>query len=287
MWKGAISFGLVTIPVSLGVAVRQKDVSFHQVHDKDGGRIRQKRVCEIDGKEVPYEHIAKGYEISKGKVVIVAKDELKALAPVSDKTISIEAFVDPVEVDPVYFERTYYVQPDAKSGAGAKAYNLFANALEKLGRAAVARIVISTKQHMCLLRAKDGLLLLTTMVYGDEVVKAPKVPSASVSSKELELARALVHSMEGKFTPDEYRDEHRKQVEKLLEQKAKGKEIAMPEAEPEVAPVGNLLEALQASLSGGKPAAANDNAEKSEAKGAAKPRRAARARKPARRRKSA
>lgn len=285
MWKGAISFGLVTIPVSLGVAVRQKDVHFHQVHDKDGGRIRQKRVCEVDGKEVPYEHIAKGYEVTKGKVVVLSRDELKALDPVSDKAISIESFVDAGEIDPIYFERTYYVQPDAKVGAGAKAYTLFATALEKLGRVAIARIVVSTKQHMCMLRAKDGQLLLTTMVYGDEVVKAPSAPHAPTSAKELELARALMHSMEGKFTPDEYEDDHRKQVVKLLEQKAKGKEIATPQPEKEVAPVGNLLEALQASLaSGGKPAA-NDNV----AREKKKPHRAARraAKKPARRRRSA
>src|ERR1043165_4219438 len=142
MWKGAINFGLVNIPVSLGVAIRPKDVHFHQVHDTDGGRIRQKRVCELDGKEVPYEHVAKGYELAKGKVVLISREELKALDPVADKTISIEAFVDPAEVDAIYFENTYYVAPDAKSGAGAKAYALFAAALEKMGRAAVARIVI-------------------------------------------------------------------------------------------------------------------------------------------------
>jgi len=273
MWKGAISFGLVTIPVSLGVAVRQKDVRFHQVHDEDGGRIRQKRVCEVDGKEVPYEHVAKGYELSKGKVVVISREELKALDPKADKTIGIEAFVDPAEVDPIYFESTYYVMPDARSGAGAKAYALFATALEKLGRAAVARIVISTKEHMCLVRSTEGRLTLTTMVYGDEVAKAPSVPHATASAKELELARALVHSMEGHFTPDAYRDEHRKRVEKLLAQKAEGKTIELPEKETEVAPVGNLLEALQASLSGGK-------------KQAGKPHRARRSTK-ARRRKSA
>ncbi|MBL8952058.1 MAG: Ku protein [Myxococcaceae bacterium] len=280
MWKGAISFGLVTIPVSLGVAVRQKDVRFHQVHDKDGGRIRQKRVCELDGKEVPYAHIAKGYELSKGKVVMVGRDELKALDPKADKTIAIESFVDPAGVDPIYFEHTYYVVPDAKSGAGAKAYALFTTALEKLGHVAVARIVISTKEHMCLLRPRDGMLMLTTMVYGDEVTKAPSVPHPATSAKELELARALMHSMAGRFTPDDYRDEHRKRVEKLLAQKAAGKTIDLPEKEEETAPVGDLLEALQASLSGKKP-------EKSERKKkAAKPKRATRSTK-ARKRTSA
>lgn len=255
MWKGAISFGLVTIPVSLGVAVRQKDVHFHQVHDKDGGRIRQKRVCELDGKEVPYQHIAKGYEVSKGRVVIVGRDELEALDPVKDKTIAIESFVELPEIDPLYFDRSYYVVPDAKVGAGAKAYSLFANALEKLGRVAIARVVISTKEHLCMLRARDGQLVLTTMVYGDEVAKAPAAPKAAPTAKELELARSLMHSMEGHFEPDAYEDQHRKRVEQLLEKKAAGKTIETPEAEKSVAPVGNLLEALQASLSGaGKPA---------------------------------
>jgi DNA end-binding protein Ku len=283
MWKGAISFGLVTIPVSLGVAVRQKDVHFHQVHDTDGGRIRQKRVCELDGKEVPYEHIAKGYEITKGRVVMIGRDELKALDPVADKTIGIEAFVDPKEIDPIYFDSTYYMQPDAKTGAGAKAYALFASALEKHGQVAIARIVISTKQHLCVLRVKDGLLLLTTIVYADEVVKAPSVPHLAPTAKELELAHALMQSMEGHFAPDRYEDEHRKRVEKLLEQKAKGKEIEVTEEAPNLAPVGNLLEALQASLAGG---GKKEPAHAPAAKSHAKPHRAA-AKKHARRRKSA
>ncbi|MBK7864556.1 MAG: Ku protein [Archangiaceae bacterium] len=250
MWKGAISFGLVSIPVSLGVAIRPKDVHFHQVHDKDGGRIRQKRVCELDGKEVPYQHIAKGYEVSKGKVVVIPRDELKALDPVSDKTISVEAVVDPGEIDPLYFDSTYWVMPDAKTGAGAKAYTLFATALEKMGRVAIARVVISTKQHLCCLRERDGQLVLTTMVYPDEVAKAPSVPRGSPGAKELELARSLMQSLAGHFKPDDYRDEHRARVEKLLVKKAEGKTIETPEGKEEAPKMDNLLEALQQSLSG-------------------------------------
>src|ERR1043165_1240405 len=127
MWKGAINFGLVNIPVSLGVAIRPKDVHFHQVHDTDGGRIRQKRVCELDGKEVPYEHVAKGYEVSKGRVVMVGRDELKALDPVGDKSITIESFTELKEVDPMLFDSTYWGAPEARA---AHAYALFMRALE-------------------------------------------------------------------------------------------------------------------------------------------------------------
>jgi len=251
MWKGSISFGLVNIPVSLNLAVRKKSIGFHQFHDADGGRIREKRVCEKDGKEVPYEHVVKGYELSKGKYVTVTRDELKAVDPVADRTVSIEAFVELSEIDPMFYERSYYVSPEGKSSG--KAYSLLSHALEKSGRAALARIVLSTSQHMCVIRAEDGQLLLTTMVFGDEIEAAPKVAAAMTSPAELKMAQTLIDQMTKKFEPDEYKDEHRKRVIALLNQKAKGKEIVAPEETHEER-VTDLMAALEQSLGKHRPA---------------------------------
>jgi DNA end-binding protein Ku len=245
MWKGAISFGLVTVPVSLNVAVRPRDVRFHQVHDKDGGRIRSKRVCELDGKEVPYEHVSKGIEVSKGEVVVIGRDELKAVDPVADKTIGIEQFVELPEIDPIYFDSTYHVSPDGK--AAAHAYALFTSVLEKRGNVALGRIVISTKQHLCMLRAKQGRLLLTTLVYADEVAEAPDVPRTTPSAQELKMAGMLVDQMVGQFEPDKLHNDHRERVLELVKQKAKGKIIEVPTGKPPT-PVTDLAEALKRSL---------------------------------------
>ncbi len=254
MWKGAISFGLVNIPVSLNLAVHDKGVRFRQLHDADGGRIKEKRVCERDGKEVPYEHVVKGYEISKGKYVTVTREELKAIDPVADKMISIEAFVELAEIDPVFYEKSYYVSPEGKSSA--KAYGLLASALQKSGRAALARIVLSTSQHLCVIRPNDGTLVLTTMVFGDEVDAAPDVGHTATSAKELQMAMTLVDQMTKPFDPDEYQDDHRERVLELLAKKAKGKTIEAPEA-THVEKVTDLMEALERSLAAAKPGKAD------------------------------
>jgi DNA end-binding protein Ku len=245
MWKGAISFGLVTVPVSLNVAVRPKDVRFHQVHDKDGGRIREKRVCELDGREVPYEHVAKGYEVAKGEVVVIGRDELKAVDSAADKTIALEQFVELPEVDPLYFDRTYFVAPDGK--AAAHAYALFTSVLEKAGQVAIGRIVISTKQHLCMLRAKDGLLMLTTLVYADEIAEAPDVPRATPSAQELKMASLLLDQMAAKFEPERFRDEHRERVIQLVKERAQGKPIQIVEPGAP-AKITDLTEALRRSI---------------------------------------
>lgn len=249
MWKGSISFGLVNIPISLNLAVRQKGIRFHQLHDADGGRIKEKRVCERDGKEVPYEHVVKGYEISKGHYVTVTREELKAVDPVADKTVSIEVFVELNEIDPVFYERSYYVSPDGKSSG--KAYALLAGALGHSERAALARIVLSTSQHMCVIRAEDGVLVLTTMVFGDEIEEAPHIGSATSTAAEMKMAQTLIDQMTKKFNPKDYTDEHRERVMHLLQAKAKGKSIdVVPESHEQK--VTNLMEALERSLAAGK-----------------------------------
>lgn len=249
MWKGSISFGLVNIPISLNVAVKGKDIHFHQVHDADLGRIREKRVCEKDGKEIPYEHVVKGYEVSKNNLVVLTRDELKAADPVADKTIPIEVFVKSEDVDPLYFERSYYVTPDGK--AAGKPYALFAAALEKSQQVAVARIVLSTQEHLCLIRAQDGVLVLTTMAFADEVEEAPHVGKTETSAQELKMAQTLIEQMTGKFEPEKFHDERRERVMKLIQAKADGKDIEAPAA-AHAEKVTSLVEALERSLAASK-----------------------------------
>ena len=243
-WKGAISFGLVNVPVSLTPATRKLDFSFHLYHDEDGGRIREKRVCERDGKEVTWQHIIKGYEVSKTQVVTITQEELRAADPERDRTIGIEEFVKLEEVDPLQIDQSYYVAPDGRSG---KAYSLLAEALEKSEQVAIARIVLSTKQHLCMLRSTEGRMVLTTLVWADEIREAPEVPSQSTGAKELQMAEQLVRSMSGKFQPSRFKDEHRARVEALIKKKAKGQTIEVPEkARPER--VVDLARALEESL---------------------------------------
>jgi len=243
-WKGAISFGLVNVPVSLTPATQRLDFSFHLYHDADGGRIREKRVCERDGKEVPWQHIIKGYEVSKTQIVTLTQEELRAADPERDRAINIEEFVELEEVDPLQVDSSYYVAPEGKS---ARAYALLSAALEKTGQVAIGRIVLSTKQHLCMLRSVDGRLVLTTLVWADEVREAPEVSKTSVGGKELQMAEQLVHSMTGKFDPSKFKDEHRARVEALIRKKARGQTIeAPPAAQPER--VVDLARALEQSL---------------------------------------
>lgn len=249
MWKGSIGFSLVNIPVSLSPAVREQDLHFHLLHDADAGRLREKRFCEKDGKEVPYEHTIKGYELDKHRTVTVTREELKALDPKADKTIAIENFVKLEEVDPLYFERSYYVYPEK---TGAKAYALLLTALEETGRVGIARVVLSTKQHLCLIRVHGRVLVLTTLAYEDEVAQAPKLEHPASSPKELTMAKALVAQLETPFEPKTYRDEHRERVLGLLQQKAKGQPLELVEENEVELPGGSLAEVLERSLAKSK-----------------------------------
>ena len=243
-WKGAISFGLVNVPVSLTPATRSLDFSFHLYHDADGGRIREKRVCERDGKEVPWQHIVKGYEVSKTQIVTLTQDELRAADPDRDRAIGIEEFVKLEEVDPLQIDQSYYVTPEGRS---AKAYALLAQALEKAEQVAIARIVLSAKQHLCMLRSTGGRMVLTTLVWSDEVREAPEVPRTTVGGKELQMAEQLVRSMSATLQPSRFKDEHRAKVEALIRKKAKGQPIEVPEA-PQPERVVDLARALEQSL---------------------------------------
>ncbi|MGZ3479302.1 MAG: non-homologous end joining protein Ku, partial [Myxococcaceae bacterium] len=243
-WKGAISFGLVNVPVSLYSATRRLDFQFHLYHDADDGRIREKRVCERDGEEVPWKHIVKGYPVSKTQVVTLTPDELRAAEPERDRTISIEEFVKLEQIDPLQIDHSYYVAPEGRSG---KAYALLVEALARAGQVAIARIVLSTKQHLCMVRSVSGRLVLTTLVWADEILEAPEVARSATVGKELQMAEQLVKSMTGKFQPARFKDEHRAKVEALIRKKAKGQTIEAP-PEPQPGRVVDLARALEQSL---------------------------------------
>jgi DNA end-binding protein Ku len=253
IWSGAISFGLVNVPIKLFTATSQKDVRFHQLHDKDGARIQQKRVCSKDGEEVPMEHIVKGYEVSRDKYVVITPEELDALDPKATRTVDILDFVDLDEIDPVYFDSTYYMVPE--KGAG-KAYALLLEAMRKSKKVAIARVVLRQKQHLVALRPLRNALSMETMLYADEVVSPETLEGlpedVEVTDRELAMAQQLIDSLADEFKPERYRDDYRERVLEMIERKAEGQEIVAAEEEEEQAPVVDLMAALEASLAAAK-----------------------------------
>jgi len=250
IWSGSISFGLVNVPVKLVTATSPKDIRFHQLHASDGGRINQKRVCSLDGEEVDYSEIVKGYEIHRGQYVIVEPEELEGLAPESSRSIDIEEFVDLAEIDPLYFEHSYYLVPD---GPAARPYALLAEAMAGTGKVGIGRFVLRTKQYLAALRSREGALVLSTMLFADEVVESTELEVATTkdtrpSERELTMARQLVSSLSAEWDPTKYKDDYREKVMELIEAKAEGNEIATPEEPLRPAPVLDLMAALEASL---------------------------------------
>jgi len=260
LWKGSINFGLVHIPVKMYKAASGKDLRFRELHDADHSPLKQKRFCPVDGEEVPREHIVKGYEIAPEQFVIVKPEELEALEKGEAHTINIEAFVDLGDVDPVYFENSYYVTPD--KGA-ARAYALLLAAMHDANKAAIARVVLRQKQHLVLLRASNEAIAMSTLYYYDEVLEQDKLDELPrdihPDKRELEMAKQLIESLSENFKPEKYHDEYRERVLDLIEKKAEGKRVTLPRAKPESARVIDLVSALQASLNAGgkKPAAAS------------------------------
>ena len=245
-----MSFGLVNVPVKLLSATSSKDVRFHQLHDADGGRIQQKRVCSVDGEEVDYDHIVKGYDLGGGRYVLIEPEELASIDVAATRTIDIEEFVDLADIDPMYFERSYYLVPD---GRAEKPYALLVETMTRTGKVAIGRFVLRTKQYLATLRARDGVLVLATMLFDDEVI-APselEVPTAldtEPSDKEVKMATQLVESLSAPFDPSKYTDDYREKVLALIEAKADGEIITQPEAPAATAPVVDLMAALEASL---------------------------------------
>ena len=250
IWTGSISFGLVTVPVRLVSATRALDVRFHQLEADTGARIRYRRVSEATGEEVPNDRIVKGYEVEPGQYVVVEAEELAALAPKASRQIEIEDFVDLGDIDPVYFEQPYHLVPD--KGA-EKPYRLLALAMAELGKVAIGRVVMRSKEALVAIRPVDGTLVLETMRYADEVLPADRdqparAAEAAPSERELDMARQLITALADTFDPEKYHDEYREELLSLIERKAAGEEIVAPAAPEEPAKVLDLMAALEASL---------------------------------------
>ena len=251
IWSGAISFGLVNVPVKLYSATSPKSVRFHQLSSKTGARIRQKRVDPTTDEEVPYEDIVKGYEITPDRYVLISTEELDALDPKATRTIDIEEFVDLVDIDPIYYDHSYYLAPTA---GGAKAYRLLVDAMRESGKVGIGRVVLRSKQQLCALRPTGEALTLSTMLFGDEVLSPDRldeldsVNEAEASERELTMAQQLIDSLSSDFEPDKYHDEYRERVLDLIERKAAGEEIAIQPQAEEPAAAPDLMAALEASL---------------------------------------
>ena len=248
--RGAISFGLVNVPVTLYSAVSKKTVRFNQLHDADHARIQQKRVCSQDGEEVPYENIVKGFEIAPDRYVVITPEELDALDPAKTRAIDIQDFVDVSEIDPLYYEHPYYLLPD--TGA-SKAYKLLLEALRETNKVAIARVVLRTKEYLVAIRPAGDVLTMETMLFADELIGAEgldELPDADVKAteRELSMARQLIEAQATEFDPTKYRDEYRERVLELIERKAAGEEIAVQPMAEETQEVPDLMAALEQSL---------------------------------------
>jgi len=248
IWKGAISFGLVTIPVGLYPATESKRPQFRQLRDSDHSRIRYKRTAESDGEEVPYENIVKGYEFEKGRYVVFSEEELDdVMKGISGGMVNVNSFVDESEIDPIYYERSYYLAPDE---GGQKAFRLLHDTLEESSKIAVGKVVIREKEHLVSVRPYDGAMVMATLFYADEVRSAEDIPELPVQAKvhanEKKMALQLVEGMASGFDPAQYQDEYREALQKVITAKVEGEPVAAPERKEEK--VVDLMEALRRSL---------------------------------------
>jgi DNA end-binding protein Ku len=254
IWSGAISFGLVNIPVRLYSAVSRKTVRFHQLDSADNGRIQQKRVNPRTGEEVPYENLVKGYEIGPDSYVVIDPDELDSLSPEKTRTIDIEDFVDLDQIDPIFYDHPYYLAP----GTGAeKAYKLLLDAMKESGKVAIARVVLRSKENLVAIRPRDGVMTMETLLFADEVIPPDSLDDmpeskGKTTKRELDMAQQLIDSLSGDFDPDKYRDEYRDRVLDLIERKAQGEEIVVEEQPEEPKKVPDLMAALEASIAQSK-----------------------------------
>lgn len=254
IWKGAITFGLISIPVKLFTAVEEKSLKFNMLHDseacpKGGGRIRYKRVCTACDREVPWEEVVKGYEYSKGNYVTFTDEELQALDVDSIRAIDVVSFVPLEEIDPIYFDRSYYVAPE---GPGVKAYRLLAEALEAEGQVGLAKVALRDREHLATIRLRDGVFVLETMHWPDEI-RTPDFEEldkrVEVRDQEVKMARQLIQQLSDSFHPEQFQDEYRTKLLELAEKKIAGQEITTAgEPEEEPTKVVDLMEALRASV---------------------------------------
>lgn len=249
IWKGAISFGLVTIPVKLYSATQEQDVSFHQVHRDDGGRIKYQRVCSVDGQQVAYADIAKGYELPTGEVVVLTDEDFADLPLVTSKTVEVLQFVPLDQVDPMYFDSSYYLEPE---DLGVKPYVLLRDALDRSARVALVKVALRQRERLACLRSKGGVLVLETMLWPDEI-RAPDFgflsDDVTARPQELAMAESLIEALAGDFDPTEYHDEYRAALQQVIEAKVEGREVVAPPGQAtEEGAVVDLMAALRASV---------------------------------------
>ena len=244
-YKGAITFGLVYIPINLSLSVKEHDIGFNMIEKKTQSRVKYKKTCvDCNDKEVKNEDIVKGYQYEKDKYVIFTDDDFEKIKSAKDKNITIEQFVKLEEIDPIYFDKAYFVKP---IGAN-KAYNVLLRAMESEKKAGVAKTVIGTKETLLLLRVRDGKMLVNTLYFHDEIQKAPEVEKSKSTKQELELAKNLINQMTSPFQPEKYKDEYHIKLQKAIKRKISGNEVVETKDEKEPAKIINLMEALQKSL---------------------------------------
>lgn len=253
IWKGAISFGLITIPVKVYGATEEKDISFHQVHSADGGRIKYKRVCEKCGEEVPFADIAKGYTAADGRVAILEKEDFDDLPLPSNRAVEVVQFVEESAVDPTYVSKTYVLEAD---GAGVKPYVLLRDAMVATGRAAVVKVALRQRESIALIRQRDDVLLMHTMLWPDELRDtsfAAPPEEVSASKAEVSMAKSFIKELEGEFDPSAFTDSYREALEQVVQAKLSGTAIeASDEGAEKPAEVVDLVAALKASVEAAK-----------------------------------
>jgi DNA end-binding protein Ku len=254
LWSGSLSFGLVNVPVVMVTAVRDLDLHFRQLHEKDGAPIEVQRWCSKEDIEVPYDEIARAFELENGGQVIVSDEELEAIEPERTRTIEIEQFVDLDAVDPIYFDHPYYLLPAGSDDGSARAYRLLVDVMSRTDRAALGRFVMRTKEYLALVRARGGALMLTTMLFADEVRDPRDVENAGQkshkpSAQQLKAAVAVIEELSHEWEPEEWKDRYRRRLQDVVARKRKGKTIKAPEprdAAPEKSP--DLMAALEQTL---------------------------------------
>jgi DNA end-binding protein Ku len=251
IWNGTITFGLVNIPVKLYTATESKSIHFHLVHARDGSRVENRRICSKEGKEVPYKEVIKGYEVAEGKYVVLEKDEIKAAAGDRGKVIHLEDFVDAGEIDPVFYEKTYYVG----SRDDKDPYRLLHEALRRSGRAGIGRFTFHDREYLVAVRALDDVIALHTLRFHDEVVSGDEleieIRGRKPSDREVKMAKTLIDTLQQDFDPEDYEDTYREAVLDLIKRKAKGEDID-PAAQEEPEHGDDLMAALEASMSAAK-----------------------------------
>jgi len=281
IWKGAVSFGLVSVPVKLYSATESKDISFRQVHAQDGGRIKYQRVCSIDGEEVPYSDIAKGYETEDGEMVIIDDSDMEDLPVSSSREIAVEKFVPSEQIDPMLFEKSYYLEPEK---TGAKPYALLRQALLDSDRMALVTVALRNRTSLAVLRVRDDVIVLQTMMWPDEVRQPDfgSVDTSDAKPAEVKMANMLVETLAGDFEPDEFEDDYRTAIEEMVRAKIEGGEVKRtPQSTKTSGEVVDLLAALQKSVNAAKSARGEADEEEKPAKKKSAAKKSAAKKKPA------